>query len=86
MITSKKSVTTLLGNDHLQPIEKPSLGVEDFAFFAAEVPGAFYRLGVRNDARGIVHGGHTNRFDVDEAALAIGAAIQVEAVRQFLND
>ncbi|GAK06996.1 M20 family metallopeptidase [Geomicrobium sp. JCM 19038] len=82
----KKSVTTLLGNDYLQKIEKPSLGVEDFAFFAAEVPGAFYRLGVRNDTRGIIHGGHTNRFDVDEAALAIGAAIQVEAVRQFLND
>ncbi|AXF56416.1 M20 metallopeptidase family protein [Salicibibacter kimchii] len=76
----------LLGKDRVTTIPKPSLGVEDFSFFAEEVPGAFYRLGVRNEAKGIVHGGHTSRFDIDEQALAIGAAMQAGNVWGYLNN
>lgn len=42
---------------------------EDFAYYTHEVPGCFYRLGTRNEGRGIVHGVHTPQFDIDEAAL-----------------
>ncbi len=45
------------------------MGAEDFAYYTHEVPGCFYRLGVRNEARGIVHGVHTPQFDIDENAL-----------------
>ena len=48
---------------------------EDFAFYTQKIPGFFYRLGTRNEARGIVHGLHTPRFDVDESALEIGAGL-----------
>ena len=34
------------------------MGVEDFGFYLTHVPGAFYSLGVRNEARGIVHPVH----------------------------
>ena len=44
----------------------PSLGVEDFAYFAQEVPSCFYNLGIRNEEKGIVYPGHNNKFDVDE--------------------
>nr|WP_246407412.1 M20 family metallopeptidase [Geomicrobium halophilum] len=81
----KNTGVTLLGSDKVTTIPRPSLGVEDFSFFAAEVPGAFYRLGVRNEDRGIVHGGHTPRFNIDERALAIGAAMQVSNVRSFFS-
>lgn len=48
---------------------------EDFAFFAKEVPGCFYRLGTRNESKNIIHPLHTSRFDVDERSLEIGAGL-----------
>lgn len=79
-----KSGQTLLGEDKVKHITVPSLGVEDFSYFAAAVPSAFYRLGCRNEAKGIVHGAHTGRFDIDEDCLPIGAAMQVQNVLNFL--
>ncbi len=46
---------------------------EDFAYYLREVPGCFYTLGVGNEAEGIVHGLHTARMTIDEAALETGA-------------
>lgn len=45
---------------------------EDFAYYLQEVPGTFYRLGTRNESKGIVHGLHTPRFTIDEEALRLG--------------
>jgi hippurate hydrolase len=45
---------------------------EDFAYFLQERPGSFYRLGVRNEDEGIVHGVHTPQFTIDEEALRVG--------------
>jgi amidohydrolase len=42
---------------------------EDFAYYTQAVPGCFYRLGTRNEAKGIIHGLHTPKFDIDERAL-----------------
>jgi metal-dependent amidase/aminoacylase/carboxypeptidase family protein len=66
----------LLGAGNVTLVPKPSLGVEDFAFYVSRVPGAFYSLGVRNEAAGIVHPIHNELFDVDESSLAIGVAMQ----------
>ena len=55
----------------------PNMGVEDFAYYLSHVPGAFYAFGVRNEARGIVHPVHKERFDVDEDCLPYGVAMQV---------
>ncbi len=45
---------------------------EDFAFYTQRMPGAFYVLGVGNEAEGITHGLHTPRFTIDEDALRLG--------------
>ncbi len=45
---------------------------EDFAFYTQRMPGAFYVLGVGNEAAGITHGLHTPRFTIDEDALRLG--------------
>jgi metal-dependent amidase/aminoacylase/carboxypeptidase family protein len=39
------------------------------------VDSCFYRLGTRNEAKGITSGVHTPTFDVDESALAIGPGL-----------
>ena len=45
---------------------------EDFAWYTQRLPGAFYVLGVGNEAAGITHGLHTPRMTVDEEALRLG--------------
>lgn len=48
---------------------------EDFAYYSHHAPACFYRLGTRNEAKGLVHGLHTSRFDVDEHCLEIGMGL-----------
>ncbi len=48
---------------------------EDFARFARRVPACFYRLGTRNEEKGITSGLHTSQFDVDEKSLEIGTGL-----------
>jgi amidohydrolase len=59
---------------------------EDFAFYSQVVDSCFYRLGTRNDARGIVSGVHTPTFDIDEAALETGPGLMAWlAVQELAN-
>ena len=51
------------------------MAAEDFAYYSQEVPACFYRLGTRNEAKGIISGVHTSTFDIDEDALIIGAGL-----------
>lgn len=51
------------------------MAAEDFAWYTQEIPGCFYRLGTRNEARGIIHGVHTPKFDIDEDALKLSTGL-----------
>ena len=51
------------------------MAAEDFAFYSQQVDSCFYRLGVRNEAKGITSSVHTPTFDIDEAALEIGSGL-----------
>lgn len=57
------------------------LTAEDFSFYSQVVPVCFFRLGVRNEARGITYGVHHPRFDIDENALRTG--IEVMSLAPF---
>ncbi len=72
----RASAVELLGEEKVSEVPRANMGVEDFAFYLSRVPGAFYSLGVRNEQAGIVHPVHNERFDVDESAMAVGAAVQ----------
>ena len=52
-----------------------TLGSEDFAYYSHQVPASFYRLGTRNEAKGITSYVHTPTFDIDEDALRIGPGV-----------
>jgi amidohydrolase len=53
----------------------PMAAAEDFAYFLERVPGAFAFIGAGNVASGITAPHHSPRFDIDEAALPIGAEL-----------
>ncbi len=48
------------------------MGAEDFSFYTQQIPGCFFRLGVRNEAKGIIHNVHTPLFNIDERAIENG--------------
>ncbi|MDZ4805138.1 MAG: amidohydrolase [Candidatus Eisenbacteria bacterium] len=66
-------------------LTRPIMGGEDFAHYLEVMPGAFLRLGVRNEAGGIVHPIHSPRFNLDESALPVGAAALAIAARAWLT-
>lgn len=60
-----------MGKEYVEETEI-RMGAEDFGFYTQVIPGCFYRLGVRNEAKGIIHNVHTPRFDIDENAIETG--------------
>lgn len=74
-----EAATPVLGADGVVEIARPSMGSEDFACYLEHCPGAMFRLGTAHDLEASTPL-HTPRFDVDEAALRIGARILAGAV------
>lgn len=65
-------------------VEAPtSMGAEDFARFAEEVPGALLRLGCRRGQKNVDL--HSANFELDEAALAVGVNAGVAALLSMLE-
>ncbi len=75
----------LVGPERVLEAE-PRMGADDMAYFLEAVPGAFYRLGVRNGPRGKTPGNHQPRFDLDESALATGVAMHTAVALRFLGE
>ena len=48
---------------------------EDFSYYSHQVPSCFYRLGTANKSKGIIHGLHTSRFNIDESSLKVGMGL-----------
>ncbi len=63
----------------------PSMGGEDFAYYLQKVPGSFFRLGCRNEQKGIIHPLHSSRFSIDEDVLPFGVEMFVRIIDQYLE-
>jgi amidohydrolase len=75
----KKKAKLFFGENNI--IDLPiRLTSEDFAFYSHHVPVCFFRLGVKNFEKGIVHGVHNSNFDIDNEALKIGMEAMCLAV------
>jgi len=62
------------------------MAAEDFAYYTQQVDACFYRLGTRNESRGITSSVHTPTFDIDEDALEIGMGLMAWlALRELQN-
>ena len=76
----------VVGEDHvITSVEHPNMGGEDFAYFLAEVPGAFMFLSSSNPAKGTDVAHHNPKFNVDEDVFWMGSATFVNIAEKFLN-
>lgn len=85
---TREWIAELLGETAVQ--ELPLwLSSEDFAFYSQHVPACFIRLGTAGDHPDTQRPVHTPDFDIDEQALAVGAAIwahlAIKALRFFVS-
>ena len=62
---------TFLGEKCVEETEL-RMGAEDFGYYSQKIPGCFFRLGTRNEAKGITTGVHTPTFNIDEDAIEMG--------------
>ncbi len=66
-----KQADTFFGKENVLETEM-RMGAEDFGYYTQVIPGCFFRLGVRNEAKGIIHNVHTPKFNIDELAIEYG--------------
>ncbi len=69
-----QQANTFIGKENVEETEL-RMGAEDFGYYTQVIPGCFFRLGVRNEAKGIIYNVHTPKFNIDESAIEIGVGM-----------
>lgn len=75
----------MLGEDRFRLLPAPIMPSEDFAYILERVPGAIAFLGARPGGPGPFANIHTPQFVVDEAAMAVGAALHAAMALSLLD-
>ncbi|MBU5627109.1 amidohydrolase [Oscillibacter sp. MSJ-2] len=75
----------ILGRDHIAPIQYPSTGSEDFAWYQQSCRGVISNLGCGNPEKGLTSSIHTPTFDIDENCLPLGAAILAQCAWDYMD-
>ena len=55
---------------------------EDFAYYQKEIPGFYFFVGIKNEAKKITAMWHTEFYDMDEAALPIGVRARLSVTQK----
>ena len=73
-----------LGNENVIDLDL-RMTAEDFSYYSQVAPVCFYRLGTRNESKGIISGLHTSTFDIDSKSLEIGMGLMAYGAIQQLS-
>lgn len=82
----ENNVVDILGKDNCIKIEKSRMDAEDVGYFLEQIPGSYYRLGIRNENLGAIYDLHHPKFKVDEQAIKVGLMIQFKNALEFYNE
>lgn len=73
-LRAKTAAIEFLGEENVVDLDI-WMAAEDFAYYTQSTDACFYRLGVRNEQKGIVSSVHTPTFNIDEKALEVGSGL-----------
>ncbi|MEM6281576.1 MAG: amidohydrolase [Chloroflexota bacterium] len=79
----RDAFTDIVGEDAFVMDERAMVG-EDMSFLMDDIPGMFFFVGSANDERELNYGHHHPRFDFDEDALPLGAALMARAAASYV--
>jgi amidohydrolase len=78
------TIQRIIGAENVRKLEPAMVG-EDFSYFANEVPGLYFRLGVQTP--GTTSGDHhTPTFQADDASIPIGMRVMAGLILDYLDD
>lgn len=75
----------IVGKENTYRITNPSMGGEDFSYFAELVPASFFSLGAANAEKGCDFPGHHPKYNFDEDAIPVGMAVMAHAAVKYLS-
>jgi len=81
----KKAAAKVVGEEQVIDYDKIMTAGDDAAYFQQRVPGVYWWLGIANAAEGFDQPLHSPHFNFAEELLAVGAAVQAQAVMDFLE-
>lgn len=82
--TVREIAAGVLGDDGVSA-DQFTMGSEDMSEFLKRVPGCYFFLGSRNEAKGFSAPHHNPRFDIDEDVMPLGVAILAQAAARCLS-
>ena len=75
-----EAATQVLGEGHVEQLDKPCMGAEDFSLYLEKVPkGAFIRLGIAEPGKDRLIF-HTDKFNFNDDAIPVGVSVLVQYV------
>ena len=77
------SARSMLGEDNVLELPEPSMGSEDFAWFAEKVPAAHLRIGSKIE--GLDTAIHRADYDCNELAIPVGVRVVARAAMDLAN-
>ncbi len=80
----KEAAAELFGSRAVS-LTPQTMGGEDFAFYLQKVPGAMFRLGVKNEKIGANKPWHSPKFIADEKAIYYGTSLLTMAIIKYFE-
>ena len=80
----EKAIGKTVGEENVAHMPE-KLSSEDFSRYLTQKPGAFFRLGTKNEEKGITSPAHTDTHNIDEDVLDLGAKTMVQFVLDNMN-
>lgn len=72
---AESAAQELFGNGSVECLRNPNMTSEDFSSYLNVIPGAFVKVGTRDDAKGYIHPLHSPKFDFGVEPMVKGAAL-----------
>jgi len=80
---SVPTLEAVVGSESVEVLE-PTMGGEDFAYYAQEIPAFFYRLGIHKE--GTVSGPHHSpTFRADDSSVPVGMRVMANVLVDYLE-
>ena len=85
-MTVAAAARAAIGAENVIIKTEPTMGTEDFAYFAAARPSCFYELGCGFSDRETNFPLHSARFEADERCIRTGVKLQIRGALALLTN
>lgn len=82
---AQEAISSFLGKENVIIKNRPSMGGEDFCYFAQAAPGVMFQLGAENAEKNCDYPGHHPKYNFDEDAIPIGMAALSQIALDYLK-